>query len=140
MDTVRLCYENAASKKMYAEKLKTLTASNSSDALIMAYHGASFAFLAKHHWNPYSKYSLVQDGLVYLNKAASAAPNDVEVRFVRFSIEENLPLIISFTSHVESDKNFVISNLNISHPYYATIRAYMLNSSNVSEDDKKKIR
>lgn len=134
----RIYYLQAAGNETAANNLHDLT-KNKTNEILNAYHGASLAIKAKYAWNPYKKLENVNAGLTILNKAVNAKSSDVEIRFLRFSVEENLPAIVPGVRHCDEDKKTILTNLKKEHPFYSTIRAYMLGSKLLSSDEKKKI-
>lgn len=138
ISTVRTYFEKGRNEKTYAEKLKQITGDGAT-ALLKAYNGSAWALLAKHHTNPYKKLEYVKKGLGIINSAVLLDAADVEIRFLRFSVEENIPAIVSFDKHLNADKDMMIANLKPSHPYYKTIRAYLMNSKNLSQAEKSKL-
>lgn len=139
LNTARIYFQNGRDDKSAAEKLQTLTQGKET-AILKAYNGGAVAILAKHQSNPYKKIEYLKRGLKIINSAVLLDAADIEIRFVRFAVEENIPSFISFTSHIESDKKMLISNLNSSHSNYKMIKAYLLKSAKLSEADKKKIQ
>lgn len=139
LNTARIYFQNGRNDKSAAEKLQTLTAGKES-AILKAYNGAAVAILAKHSSNPYKKLEYLKKGLSIINNAVLQDAADLEIRFVRFAVEENIPNFVSFTSHLESDTKMLIKNLNSSHSNYKMIKAYLLKSAKISEADKKKIQ
>lgn len=124
IEIIRETYERSESDSKSANKLKDLTASESSP-LIKAYHGVSYAFLAKHGSNPMSKLSNLKKGLNIMNQAVKLDSKDVEIRFLRYSVESNIPRFVSFESHTIMDKKFINENLQTKHDYYKVINAFM---------------
>lgn len=136
---VRSLFEQASESSEKTEKLKQLTIKQNS-ALCKGYHGISYALSAKHAFNPYTKLNYVKKSLSLLNDAVLADNKEVEIRFLRFSVEENVPSVVSFVSHINEDKKFIIENLNNKHSYYLVINAYMKKSKSLSTDEKTKLK
>lgn len=139
LSVIRASFLIANEQKTALERLKSLT-QNQSTPLVKAYYGASKAIEAKYLYNPYRKLESLKSGLKIINQAADQDATELEIRYVRFAVESNIPGFISFTSHVESDKNMLIKNLNSKHGHYQTIKSYLMKSNKVSESDKKKIQ
>ena len=139
LNSARAYFQNSKDNQATAEKLQSLT-QNQTSAVLKAYNGASFAILAKHQGNPYKKLEFLKKGLGIINSAVLLDADEIEIRYVRFAIEENIPNFVSFTSHIESDKKMLIGNLNSSHSHYKIIKAYLMKSKKISEADKKKIQ
>lgn len=135
----RKLYLESVEKPASAESLLNSTQS-STDAIGKAYCGAAWALKAKHSSNPIKKLEHLKTGLAKLNDAVVSDAINVEIRFLRFSVEENIPSMVSFTSHIEDDKKMIIGALLPSHPFYSTIKAYMLKSKKLNETEKGKIR
>jgi len=131
-------FTQGAHSKSSAQSLNTLTA-NEKEAIIKAYHGASYALLAKHYVNPYSKLESLKRGLKIINEAVLADALEVEIRFIRFSIEEHIPSFVSFVSHLSDDKAIILNHLKKTHSNYEAIKNYMLVSSNLTAEEKKKL-
>ncbi len=139
LNTARTYFQNGRDDKSAAEKLQTLT-QGKDHAIFKAYNGGAVATLAKHQNNPYKKLEYLKKGLKIINSAVLLDATDIEIRFVRFAVEENIPSFISFTSHIESDSKMLINNLTASHSNYKMIKAYLLKSAKISAADKKKIK
>lgn len=136
--TLRTYFEKGRSQKTYAEQLKQVTALQDK-AIVKAYHGTAWTLLAKHHSNPYKKLEYLKTGLNTINSAVLMDAADIEIRFLRFAVETNIPAIVSFTSHIESDKTMLLNNLKNTHTYFSTIKAYLMASPKLSPEEKKKL-
>ncbi|MFM6984708.1 MAG: hypothetical protein ACKOXF_11295 [Chitinophagaceae bacterium] len=139
LENVRAHYLKGSTDSKSAESLKTLT-SGKTEAIYKAYHGVAWGFMAKHSNNPVNKLDYVKKGLAFLNDAVLADAINVEIRFLRFSVEENIPSIVSFTSHVKGDKAMILTNLTSSHAFYKTMKAYLQQSKSLTEAEKKSIK
>lgn len=138
LKTAREFYLNAYNSKEAAIQLKDFTAAKQT-ACIEAYHGAALTFLAKHSFNPYKKLSYLNDGLKSLNNAVIKDSADIEIRFLRFSTEENIPSFIPFTNHTKVDKAFLLKYFNATHPFYNTIHYYIQQSKSFTKEEKAKL-
>ncbi|MES2617584.1 MAG: hypothetical protein V4613_06890 [Bacteroidota bacterium] len=132
----RIYFEKASTSESAAKSLKAITDAKTNDVL-KAYNGAALAILAKYAWSPYKKLDNVNKGLALLNSAVKSSSSDVEIRFLRFAIEENLPAIISATRHLQEDKTFILKNLVKTHPNYKSIKNYLILSKSLSATEKK---
>lgn len=136
--TFRTYFEKGRSQKTYAEQLKQMTALQDK-AIVKAYHGTAWTLLAKHHSNPYKKLEFLKTGLNTLNAAVLMDAADIEIRYLRFAVETNIPAIVSFTSHIASDKAMLLNNLKSTHPYFKSIKAYLMASSHLTAEEKNKL-
>jgi hypothetical protein len=79
--------------------------------VILAYKGGVEALKAKYVFSPFSKFSHVMNSLEILDTAVSKMPQSLEVRFIRFSILDNIPSILGYGKERNSDKEVIISEL-----------------------------
>lgn len=79
--------------------------------LITGYIGTLQALKAKHHWNPYYKLKYVKDAQKTFAKAIAADPHNMEIRFLRFSVDHKLPGLLGYNKNMEEDKNEILSQL-----------------------------
>lgn len=73
----------------------------------LAYEGMSYLMLCKHTGSVYDKYDNFVIGKEKLEKAISLSPNNVEFRFLRYGVQYNAPLILQYSSDIESDKQIL---------------------------------
>ena len=74
-----------------------------------------------------------------LNQAVQDKPLDVEIRFLRFTVEENVPSFVQIERHVNTDKYFLVNNLKPSHTYYEFIKNYLKQSKSLTDSEKSKL-
>jgi hypothetical protein len=106
---------------------------------MQSYNGAAHTAKAKYLSNVFSKYSQAKKGLDIMNKAVSRSSKNVEVRFVRYCTESNIPSVMPFTSHLSEDKSFIINNLAKSHEHYQAIKSFLLKFGELTDAEKKKL-
>lgn len=80
--------------------------------LTIAYLGALDALKAKHTWNPYSKIKYLNVSEKLMDKAVSQDPNNIEILFMRFSIQHNVPGFLGYGKNLVGDKQQLITQLN----------------------------
>jgi hypothetical protein len=71
--------------------------------LLLGYYGATETLIAKHAFNPFKKLSKLNDGLEKLAKAINQNPDNLEIRFLRFSILHYIPGFLGFSREREED-------------------------------------
>ncbi|MDP2174472.1 MAG: hypothetical protein Q8K70_01035 [Bacteroidota bacterium] len=139
IEEIRTNFEKGSESVAYAEKLKILT-STQKTPLLKAYYGMSYALMAKHSNSPFKKLELVKKGMNYINAAVTEEPQNIEIRFLRFSIESNAPSFLGISTHLSEDKNHLVNNLTSSHAYHKVIFDFLMKSPLLSEADKLKLR
>lgn len=100
-------------KAVYSEEItvslhKELTSLNSNDPLIWAYVGTLEGLKAKHSWNPYSKLKHVNRADKQISKAVTAAPDDLEIRFMRFSFQFYTPSFLGYSDDLSEDRKAIV--------------------------------
>ncbi|MBW8361783.1 MAG: hypothetical protein K0M56_06290 [Kaistella sp.] len=110
LDSVRKNYPSANLSKANADAFKnTVAKASSSDAVFKGYKAASEIISAKFMKGNERKAALT-GGIKSLESTIAANPAQVELRFIRFSIQENLPKIVKYNSKITEDKNFILKN------------------------------
>ena len=135
---LRTSFQKALTSSKSATDLNTLTAKQET-AIKKAYHGVSYTLLGKHATNPIKKLEYLKKGLPILNQAVQDKPLDVEIRFLRFTVEENVPSFVQIERHVNTDKYFLVNNLKPSHTYYEFIKNYLKQSKSLTDSEKSKL-
>lgn len=107
---VRSYYLKAAEEEAAAQKLVNLTKDGSSkDPLLFGYKGAGHMMMAKHVGNPFKKLSHFNKGKDIFSEAIAAAPNNVEIRFLRFSVQAEAPGFLNYKQNLEEDKKILLA-------------------------------
>lgn len=105
-----LAVEDENTAENLLEYLNNLPASDSR-IRILAYTGALEAVMAKHVFNPYSKFKYVTRGLKKLDRAVISQPDALEIRFLRFAVLHNIPAIFGIGDERKADLNVVYTSL-----------------------------
>lgn len=108
---IRANYEKATTDKSVCESLiKTLSNENISN-LELAYLGALETIWAKYVGNPFSKLSTFNKGKEKLEKAVKNAPDNLEIRYLRLSVQKNAPSILGYDKAIKTDAEFLRKNI-----------------------------
>ncbi|WP_316808457.1 hypothetical protein [Pedobacter agri] len=78
--------------------------------LLTAYLGTLEALKAKHAWNPYNKIKYVKVSLRTMQKAIDMDKENLEIRFMRFSIEHFTPGFLGFSKDLNVDRKEIIKH------------------------------
>jgi tetratricopeptide (TPR) repeat protein len=109
LEQVRKAYFSATDSERKTESLlKEVRKKSVADPVYRAYEGACEAILAKYMWSPYSKLAQVNKAKDLFRKAIEAAPDNAEIRFLRFSVQHNLPDFLRNESDFQADKKFLL--------------------------------
>lgn len=82
------------------------------DPLYMAYKGAAVATTANCTSWPLKKLSRFRDGKNYIETAVERAPEDLEIRFLRYTIQQNIPDFLGYDNK-DDDRKFILKRLNL---------------------------
>lgn len=104
IDYIASVKSEKTTSKLYAQ-LKNIENPN---PLILAYLGSVDALRAKHSWNPINKLGFLKSGCKTLDEAVVLSPNQIEIRFLRFSLEHYLPDFLGYSQHLEQDRKKLI--------------------------------
>lgn len=87
---------------------------NRDEALWMAYYGALQTLQARTVFNPLEKLRLTKLSQETLARAVAAAPENPEIRFLRFSIQLGLPAYLNLSRHIAEDRAVICEKLPLS--------------------------
>lgn len=73
----------------------------------LGYLGAYTMIMANHQFNPIKKLASFNDGKRLLEKAIQQAPNDVELRYVRYAIQISIPKFLGYKADIVQDKKIL---------------------------------
>ncbi|MGY3090337.1 hypothetical protein ACVWYF_003392 [Hymenobacter sp. UYAg731] len=143
--TLRRHYEEAAADKVAGEKFYKLLADyQDRDALVLGYKAASEAIRARDA-SMFNKLTYVQDAAKTFEQAVGIDPQNPEIRFLRFSVESNLPAFLGLSKHVDEDKEMLL-NAALNHPgtgldaeAFRTVRGFLVGRGHVSEDEAQRL-
>ncbi|MFC7669242.1 hypothetical protein ACFQT0_19205 [Hymenobacter humi] len=142
---LRRHYEQAAADKTAGEKFYKLLADyNDDDALVLGYKGAAEAIRARDA-SMFNKMTYVQDAARTFEQAVGLDPKNPEIRFLRFSVESNLPAFLGLSKHVDEDKELLL-NAALSHPKsgldaeaFRTVRNFLVERGHVSDEQAQRL-
>lgn len=101
--------DDASVAKSFLKELEGVK--STSNPLLQGYKAAVSMVMAKHSFNPYSKFKYFIDGKNDLEAAIKIYPNDIELRLIRFAIQSNVPSFLGYNSNLDEDKSFLIVKL-----------------------------
>ncbi|MCB2377826.1 hypothetical protein LGH70_09555 [Hymenobacter sp. BT635] len=145
LSALRRHYEQAAADKSAGEKFYKLMADyNDKDAVILGYKGAAEAIRARDA-SMFNKLSYVQAASRTFDQAVALDPNNAEVRFLRFSVETNLPSFLGLSQHVDDDRQLLVQTL-LKHPKsgldaeaFQTVRGFLVSRGHVSDEEAQQL-
>lgn len=112
MENIRANYAKAISNKKLCKAMIEELSVKTGNPVHLAYLGAFKVIWAKHIINPIAKFSTFNKGKKDIESAVKEAHNNVEIRFIRLSIQKNCPSFLGYNKDIEQDKEFIRGNEN----------------------------
>ena len=109
INSIRLKFHNStSSEKVCKDLIRELEPYNEkNNPLLFGYKGGATMLMATHVINPFSKLSYFKKGRIILEKAIQADKNNVELRFLRYTVQTNVPTFLEYSSHLDKDRLFL---------------------------------
>lgn len=85
-------------------------------AKLLAYRGALEAIMTKTTWNFFKKIGYLNKCKASFEEAIEKDPKNIEVRFLRLSVEHEIPSYLGYSEHLEEDQKFVVENILLFDP------------------------
>lgn len=111
LNQIRVDYAFAASNEELCEQNLAWLQTNASSPTHKGYLGAYQMMMAKHAFNPISKLSHFKKGKKELEAAIKSQPKNLELRFIRLTIQENVPSLLNYSSQIQEDKTFILTHI-----------------------------
>lgn len=120
-------------------KLESITISD--DKVLLAYKGAVTSMTAKYEKGVKQKKDVFKNGVSLVELAVASEEDNIEIRFVRLSVQQNSPKFLNYNKEIEEDKKFLLNYFNqiSSSKLKAYIKDYILHSNNFTEEEKNVI-
>lgn len=104
-------YNSVNSSGKTDDFLKYLQASKENEeGIIIGYTGMAHLLLAKHGFNPYTQLKEFYKGRDLLEKAIKTDSKNVELRFLRLSVQSNAPFFLNYNDKIAEDKKMILEN------------------------------
>jgi hypothetical protein len=109
LEALRNSYAKANASNANTEAFISLAEKQSgSDALTTGYKAAAKIMEAKIAKK--DRKALVKSGATSLESIIKSNPNNIELRVIRLSVQENIPKIVGYRGSIKEDKAFLINN------------------------------
>ena len=134
--------KGATSKEVAAKMFKQLENVKESDShILLGYKAAALTLVAKHTEKVKDKKKHFKEGATLLEEIIASQPNDIELRFIRLSIQQNAPKVLKYKGNITKDKSYIFDKLkNLKDKDLKTyIKTYVLQSKSFSTAEKNVI-
>ena len=107
LNYVRENYGKAVNdKKLCAQLIESLEA-RKDETVFLAYLGGLQTIWANHVVNPISKFSTFKKGKNNIESAVKQDVNNIEIRFIRLSVQKNAPSFLGYNKNRNEDISFL---------------------------------
>lgn len=110
VEDVRVNYYKAVANKELCSQMIENLRKEKSTPLLLAYLGGLQTIWANHVFSPISKLNTFKEGKKNIEQAVLDAPHNVEIRFVRLSVQKNAPGFLGYKSNIKEDTDFIHKN------------------------------
>lgn len=110
IDYLRKNYENAVSNKELCSNMIADLKAKKDNNVYLAYLGGLQTIWANHTMNPIAKLGTFNEGKRNLEKAVEMASDNIEIRFIRLSVQKNAPTFLGYYQQIEMDEAFINRN------------------------------
>jgi len=134
----KLDTDSAACAKLYAKLQKA----GSDNNLINGYKGAVTAAMANHAKSREEKIKLFTAGKKLIEQSVKTDSANVELRFLRFTIQTNCPKALGYYKQLTPDKKYIIAHLQtLKNPaLQSKISDYLLAGNHLDAEEKKQLK
>ncbi|SRX72227.1 hypothetical protein [Aequorivita antarctica] len=122
------------------ENLANITSSDK--PVLLAYRGAVLTLKAKFAKSRSEKKDFFKEGVSLIESAIKTEPSNIEIHYIRMSVQENSPRFLGYHKNIEDDKRFLLDNYAAvsSKELKSVIKDFVLKSENFDESEKKSIQ
>ena len=141
LSSVRVKYPEASKNEQEAKKLhdELISISKNDLPVLIAYKGAVTTMMANYAQGIKDKKLFFKEGKELLEHAVEAEPDNIEIRCIRLSVQENAPKITGYRKNIAEDKKRILDSYSLSTDKGAKdfIKGYVARSDSFSEIEKQ---
>ena len=86
--------------------------SEKENPVLSGYKGTAIMMMANYVFSPFTKLSYFKRGKIILEKAIMADKNSAELRFLRYSVQSNIPFFLGYKGQLDTDEKLLVSAIN----------------------------
>jgi hypothetical protein len=140
MQKLRSLYEKASLEEASCKEVIRLTEKSTPEK------GAAQTMSAQYAGNPYTKLQLFNSGKSKIEHAANLQPKNVEIAYLRFTVQCGAPAFLNYSSAMTNDKTVILDNLeNVFRVqkdfdlFYRIVR-FLEKNKNVTPTEKQRLQ
>ncbi|KOY86643.1 hypothetical protein AD998_11265 [bacterium 336/3] len=137
----RKAYSDASKQESKLKVLEELIAQEKEEsAVLLAYKAGFQALKGNYAFFPAMKLAYFWECSKLFDKALELEPDNLEVIFLRFTIECGVPSIMSYALHLQKDKKSILEllpNSNFDKEFKKAMIDFMFESGKLTESEEK---
>ncbi len=140
---VRKLYPNAANSEVTAKEFlsKLSDVTTESNKTLLAYKGSSITISSKFEKKISEKIKNFKEGAKLVELAVGSEPNNIEIRLIRLSIQENVPKIVKYNKNKKEDAAFILAHYKEqTNSLKEYIKSFVKQSKSFSTEEKLTIK
>ena len=140
LDEVRLKFpdiDNIKQTDYYLEQLENIDGVEA-----QAYFAAMLFMKSKYVKFPITKYKYFKKGKLKLDKLIQTNPKNIEIRYIRYLFQNEIPKFLGYHNNIEEDYLIIINGIetsNYSNDFKCKVLNYMLLVENITIEKSKRI-
>lgn len=142
LDALRNAYSKANSSNEGAKNfIEIADKKSSSEPVITGYKAAAEILEAKVTTEKNKRKSFIKSGATSLESIIRSNPNNVELRLIRLSVQENIPKIVGYNKNLKEDKTFILNNYSKQNSALKTyVRKFAMQSKTMTAVEKNSLK
>lgn len=145
--TLRQWYiESVESKENTYKYFELLEDNSDMDPMVLAYKGAFASLMARYVFNPMNKIEYLKLADQVFIEAVKRAPNNIEIRFLRFAYQHYVPGFLGYSDNLEEDRKAMLmllyrnlNDLQQDEFLYESVVNLLLDSKRCSDEENAKL-
>ena len=138
---IRTAYRTALTNNNHVTTFESACKSHSqTDAVANAYYATALALRARASTSPITKLSLANQAEDHLNAAAASQPQNLEIRFLRYTFEYGTPSMLNMKKNMAQDKPLAIKFAKSQSPIKDIAVKFFQKCTDLSETEKRDIK
>lgn len=110
LEDIRMNYQSAVTNKELCHSMIEQLSINLESNVYLAYYGAFQTIWANHTANPFEKLKTFKEGKINIEKAVKSSPANIEIIFIRYSIQKESPSFLGYKDNLKADKAFLFEH------------------------------
>lgn len=112
IDNLRTYFLLSFKNEVYCDSLNLSIDKNINENLLNGYKGIYYIMKCNYIINPYKKILYFRKGKEILEKSIQKDPQCIELRILRYSVQNKVPIFLSYNHKTDEDISFINENKN----------------------------